>query len=823
MRRTLAAWLAAALVATVISVVTAGLGGPAAAAVTPPGGSFTGVAPARLLDTRTGNGAPAGQVAAGGSVTVLVAGRGGVPATGVASVVLNVTVTGPAAGGWVTVHPAGTTRPTASNLNYNTGQTVANLVTVGLGTGGTSVTLFTSAKAHLIADVTGWYATAATASDRAGLFHPLRPARIADSRTSFGFATPGAGVTRTLQVTGAGGVPASGAAAVVVNVTVANPSTAGYLTVFPFGQTRPTASNLNFAAHDVRANRVITALGTGGKISVYNATGTTPVIVDVVGWFTDATAAPGTGGAYFVSMAPKRLVDTRVPIGEIGGAIGPDEAAVQTVAPSDGVPAGSGSVFPVAVVGNLTAVSPTTGGYLTAFPPGFGKVGESVPNTSDLNFVAGDVVPNLVITQLHAGALGIFNKSGTTHVIFDVSGFFALPTTPLTLSSVYHGANDQLIPVMSRNGQHFAVSSWASNLVAGDTNDVPDAFVIDKAANTATRVSVSTAGAQADDATWEVAISDDGRYVAFVSGATNLVTGDTNEATDVFVRDTVAATTTRVSVGPGGEQADNWSYGISMSADGTKIAFLSLASNLVADDTNGAADVFVADLTSGAVSRVSLSSAEAELNADVQGGLISGGGGHVAFITLASNVVAGDTNAADDVFVRDIAGGTTSRENVSTGGGQAQPGAFGSTLTALSISDDGNLVVFGTWSPNLVTGDTNDNADVFLRDRAAGTTVRITAGGGVQPGGDTGYISGDGSTILFTADPPGLSPQWRDSYGATTYVLDIAGGVATPIRGYDYLSPIQTGLSTDGNLMLVYCPVDDPLPGDSNSYLLTLP
>ncbi|SCG52448.1 hypothetical protein GA0070609_2664 [Micromonospora echinaurantiaca] len=818
------------LIATVTAATAVALSAPAnaragegTALAAAPGGSFTGVSPARLLDTRSGLGAPKGIVVANGQVTLGVAGRGGIPASGVSSVVLNVTVTGPASAGYVTVYPTGAARPTASNLNYRAGQTVANQVVVGLGTGG-SVRLFTSARTHLLADVTGYFSTPDTASGHAGLFHPLTPARLADSRTGQGFTTPGSNTTRTLQVTGRGGVPPTNVGAVALNITVAAPTTAGFVTVYPSGQSRPGTSTINFTQRDVRANRTIVALGTDGRIALYNATGTTPIIVDVVGWFSGASAPPGAGGAYYVSMNPVRVVDTRIPSGDLGGALGPRDAGVQTIAARAGVPTGAGDTVPVAVVGNLTAVSPTTSGYLTAFPPGFGKVVDSVPLASDLNFVKGDIVPNMVMTQLHAGLLGVYNSSGTTHTLLDVSGYFALPAPPLTLTRPIPDANDQVLLTMSSNGAYFATSSWASNLVAGDTNDQPDAFRV--ASNgVVTRVSVGVGGEQADGPTWEAEVSNDGRYVAFVSSATNLVPDDTNEMTDVFVRDTVANTTTRLSVGPGGVQSDGDSYGVTMSNSGTRIAFTSSASTLVEDDTNGEADVFVADVTTGQLTRASVTTAGAEGDGRSTYGIISGGGDHVAFTSFAANLVPMDTNGVDDLFVRDLATNTTTRENVTSSGGQANPDPdLGFSISSLSITDDGRTVAFSSWADNLVPADTNGASDVFIRDRTTGTTSRITAAGGVQADGDNATISGDGSTILFTSTSDALSGLWSDSYGETMYVYRTGTDTSTPIRGYDYLSG-PAKVSTDGSRALVGTGIDVDRTGrsDIRTYVLTLP
>jgi len=207
-------------------------------------------------------------------VDLQVTGRGGIPASGVGSVALNVTVTQPAGAGFVTVYPSGTLRPTASNLNYVAGQTVPNLVVVPVGADG-RVTLYSSAAAHLIADTAGWFSTTATAAPSAGLFHGLTPARLADTRIDLGGPTPDRGGVLDLQVTGAGGVPATGVSAVVLNTTVAGSTGPGFVTVYLSGQPAPTASNLNFVAGQVVANRAIVPVSTDGKVSFLNSNGLT--------------------------------------------------------------------------------------------------------------------------------------------------------------------------------------------------------------------------------------------------------------------------------------------------------------------------------------------------------------------------------------------------------------------------------------------------------------------------------------------------------------------------------------------------------------------
>jgi hypothetical protein len=250
-----------------------------------PGARYTAVPPARILDTRAGVGAPAGAAGPGATVGLQVTGRGGVPASGVSAVALNVTVTEPSASSFLTVWPAGDPRPVASSLNYGPGQTVPNLVVVKVGAGGV-VNLFNYAgSAHLIADVAGWFGP--DVPPPGGAFTAVPPARLLDTRAAVGAsrAPVGAGSALSLQVTGRGGVPASGVSAVVLNVTVTDPTATSFLTAWPAGDIRPVASNLNYVAGQTVPNLVMVKVGAGGKVDLFNHAGSTDVIADVAGWF----------------------------------------------------------------------------------------------------------------------------------------------------------------------------------------------------------------------------------------------------------------------------------------------------------------------------------------------------------------------------------------------------------------------------------------------------------------------------------------------------------------------------------------------------------
>ena len=250
------------------------------------------------------------------------------------------------------------------------------------------------------------------------------------------------------------------------------------------------------------------------------------------------------------------------------------------------------------------------------------------------------------------------------------------------------------------------------------------------AQDTTTRVSLGLGAGQANGPSGAPDISADGRHVAFVSGATSLVPADTNTLEDIFVHDRALRTTVRASVRTDGTQATGGdSFQPSISGNGRFVAFASSATNLVANDTNGRGDIFVRDLQTRTTTRVSVSSSGTQASANSFTPSISADGRYVAFASNASNLVSGDTNSASDVFLHDRENGTTVRVSVATGGGQALGG--GSERPSVSI--EGAVVSFHSDATNLVPGDTNTKSDVFVRDLAAGTTTRISVGpGGVQ-------------------------------------------------------------------------------------------
>lgn len=329
-------------------------------------------------------------------------------------------------------------------------------------------------------------------------------------------------------------------------------------------------------------------------------------------------------------------------------------------------------------------------------------------------------------------------------------------------------------PSISADGRYVVFSSFATNLVPGDTNDTADVFLRDLASATTTRVSVSDTGRQANGISFEPSISADGRYVAFSSVATNLVAGDTNAEGDVFVRDRMAGRTTRVSVSNTERQATKLSGQPSISGDGRFVAFSSAAPNLVQADTNNSLDVFVRDRVGGTTVRVSVSGTGRQGNNASDTPAMSRGGHDVAFESLATNLVGGDTNRSSDVFVRDLRRSTTTRVSVSSSETQASLGSY-----EPSINADGRYVAFYSIAPDLIPRDTNNTSDIFVRDRAAGTTTRVSVSSSeVQSNNSSSdpSLSASGRYVVFESDATNLVPG--DTNNARDVFVRDRGGYA---------------------------------------------
>jgi len=305
-------------------------------------------------------------------------------------------------------------------------------------------------------------------------------------------------------------------------------------------------------------------------------------------------------------------------------------------------------------------------------------------------------------------------------------------TTRVSVSSAgAQGDRDTYAAGISADGRYVLLNSLARNLVPGDTNDASDVFVRDRASGVTTRISVSTGGRQANGSSGSAAMSANGRYIVFESAASNLVEGDTNHASDVFLHDQASGVTTRVSLSRTGGQANGSSGFPAISADGRYVAFSSLAPNLVRGDTNRMSDVFVRDLATGKTTRVSVNSRGRQARCNTGAcestePVLSVHGRYVAFQSSATNLVPRDTNRLGDVFVRDRATGKTTRVSVDSRGRQGGGDRTNNGSNAPAISAKGRYVVFHSNDSNLVRGDTNGVFDIFVHDRRTGRTTRVS-------------------------------------------------------------------------------------------------
>ncbi len=318
----------------------------------------------------------------------------------------------------------------------------------------------------------------------------------------------------------------------------------------------------------------------------------------------------------------------------------------------------------------------------------------------------------------------------------------------------------------STDARFLCFASGAPNLVLNDTNSSGDVFVRDRQLGLTERVSLTLGGVEANSHSLSCSMSGDARCVAFMSWATNLVPGDTNGRKDIFVRDRTAGTTERISVDSSGVQANADCLLPAISTDGRFVVFESLSTNLVPGDTNQCWDVFVHDRLFATTERASVDSAGAEANGSSRSPVLSADGRFVAFYSHATNLVPADTNGHEDVFVRDRLLGTTERVSVDSHGAQANDLSRNPDL-----SPDGRFVVFQSQASNLVPGDTNLVQDLFLRDRLLGTTERISLDSSAgQPNDDSWMpkLSADGRCVVFTSRASNLVANdgngWTDVF-----------------------------------------------------------
>lgn len=379
------------------------------------GDGYHAVSPTRLLDTRNGTGAPVGAVGAMQTLTLQL--PSSVTASGhgaLSAVVLNVTVTQPKAGGDITIYDTGMTqRPTVSSLNYAAGQTVANLVTVSLEPGDNVVFyVHSSGSAHLIADLEGYYTTGDDPTN-AGLAS-ITPTRIMDTRNGTGGVGGRVGPDGHVSLPVPASVPGD-ATALVMNVTAVNTGAGGNLTVYPDGPGGvPTISNINFGAHQITPNLVIVPIPADRRIDFYlNSSGSADLLADLEGYFeTTATAK-------FVPWFPTRLLDTRK--GDAGGALPNGYYIWFAMSRAFNVPVSAMS----AALYNVTVTQPQGSGYVSVVPDP--SAATSIPTVSNVNYVAGQTVPNAVLAPMSNGKQDFYNGGSTIQLVVDFIGYFAQP------------------------------------------------------------------------------------------------------------------------------------------------------------------------------------------------------------------------------------------------------------------------------------------------------------------------------------------------------------------------------------------------------------
>ena len=357
------------------------------------------VTPTRLLDTRTGLGAPAAKVASGTSIALQVSGRAGIPTGGIGTALLNVTVAAPGADGYLTTYPSGATRPGTRSLSYTSAATLSQLVPAKLGTDG-KVRLYTSATTNLMAEVVGWYPTT-------GHLVPVTPTRVLDTRTGLGTAkvrVP-AGGSVDLPVAGAGIVPATGASAVALSLSAATPSAGGWLTAHPTGAARPVTAHLRFDPAASMSGMVVSRLGSGGKVTIHS-TAQTDLLVDVVGWFK-------TGGDH-VGVTPTRLLDSRTGLGAPTGRVAAGGTVSVPVLGRGGVP----TVGVRAVSLTVTPIAPLATTAVTAYTSGTTR-----PSPPNVTVTSGSTRVNSVVVPVGADGTVTLHTSAAAYLVLDVQGY----------------------------------------------------------------------------------------------------------------------------------------------------------------------------------------------------------------------------------------------------------------------------------------------------------------------------------------------------------------------------------------------------------------
>lgn len=418
--------------------------------------------------------------------------------------------------------------------------------------------------------------------------------------------------------------------------------------------------------------------------------------------------------------------------------------------------------------------------------------------------------------------VGLVLPNGTSATVPGVNERVSVDSSGSQISSVGTWGGDA--PAISRDGRYVVFESDSSQLVSGDTNNLLDVFVKDRQTGTVVRANTTSSGGQMT--TGEViatspAISDDGRFVAFLAYEPGLVPGYTGTHRDIYIKDMQTGSVTVGSLSNTGSAGDGDAAGFELSANGRYLVFSSGADNLVTGDTNGMNDIFVRDTINATTTLISKSSTGGSANGGSMAASISCDGAYVAFTSGASDIVSGDTNGNADVFLTDRINGETTDTTLGQNGY-----APGSVVPQLSC--DGTTIVFASTASNLVTGDTNGYEDIFAYDVLSRSTERVTvssSGGQSTRYPDEGFstrsVSYDGQYVVYSSNDNGLvsgDSNNRDDI----YLRDRRNGTTQLVSmrdasTYTTADSYYPSISDDGKYV-VYISNDSGLvPGDTNS------
>lgn len=659
-------------------------------------------------------------------------------------------------------------------------------------------------------------AAASPAVQASTSFVPIAPARVFDSRNGVPLA---AGEERDVPLTGVGGVPAAGVAAVAVNVTGISPTETTFVAAYPADVARPDASTLNFFPGQIRPNLAVVGVSGSGAMTLYNEAGVTHVAVDVMGWF--------PAGGDLRTVPPQRLLDTRSGLGTgVASPVGPAANIELTVAGRGDLPAGGVG----AVVVNLTAVSPTADTYLTVWP-----TGAPLNTVSNLNLPAGDIRPNLVFAPVGAdGRVSIFNAAGATHVLADLVAWYPTgasytPVNPTRVLDTRDGTGIGGVgPVGGGDGVHVKVTG-----VAGIPASGVGAVALNLTGTAPTAATYLTAypsnldvpctsnlnleqGQTAANLTLTAVDPVSGTVrIANAAGATHIVADVAGwyPSTTLPIANAICGGSLTTLWRGVPQQNPYVPPPTQLDAEETDDGALRLATTEDGWPEQHISEVVLFDAAGTLQETVSVGPGGSASNGDSGDATMTPDGRYVAFSSVASNLVAGDTNGVRDVFVRDRQTGSTVLVS------RPPAGVANGLSDEPSISADGRYVAFRSAATNLVTGFDPGTSAVFRWDRTTGAVTRISAtfdGPYAGTEAEPPIISRDGSTIAHVASP--RAPEGFTVPEAGRLFVSTAGSLAVDI-GPALVGPLDdsvVSVSGDGTLVAYL----EPSPATSSGGLL---